>query len=846
MSRALPLLLILLLACAWLWGFPPPSPEDQTESLRLPNESEWIKRTYPHFRADNDAYPRAYAQLQALRARAKTSDWGTWEAVGPTNIPGRISDVAFDPVNPSVVYAGTATGGVFKSTDTGKTWTPIFDDVPIVTIGDIAVNPVDPTTIFVGTGEANGGAYNFAGAGLYKSTDSGSTWALSGLVETTNISRVLVDPNRPDRVYASAIGAYFGHGPHRGVYRSDDGGQHWEKSLFVDDSTGVIDLVMRPDSTEVLFAAAWKRVRRLTGANFAGPSSGIFKSMDGGDSWERLDPENGLPREDAGRIGLAICESQPDIMYALFNDEFTHRGIFRSDDGGDTWTDADPMGTLGDLFGNFTWYFGQVRVAPDDCDIVYAMDVPFALSHDGGDAWVWQSGTHVDHHALAFHPHDPSFVINGNDGGLALSSNRGFEWNRVLDFPNTQFYEIAIDPSNPGLFYGGTQDNGTLRGGSPDGWRVILGGDGFYVIVDPVDPSVVYAESQFGGLVKLVGSTATNGANGINLGEDTNWSAPLVMDPNNNQVLYFGTNRVYRTTNAAERWEPISSDLTRGLGYAHLGTLTTLAVAPTDSKVIYAGTDDGNVWVSSDFGAEWRLISGSLPLRWVTRVIVDPTDAKTAYVTYSGLRWQDPQPHVFTTSDMGATWRDITANLPDAPVNAFAVDPVRTDYLFLGSDLGAFVSPNGGESWERLGSGMPAVPVYDLKIFYNDEFHFILAGTYGRSMYTLDLSHVVGPTAIDNGAPSPSEVFLGTPYPNPFAGDVALAWRAPPQSRVRLEVFDPLGRHVTTLVDDAAHEGGQTARWTPSGVASGTYFARLTVRGPAGTQVRTQLLTRRN
>ncbi len=840
--RKIPLILlvVLVVGLSWNWGFPPPAEMTHEEPPRLPNEYEWLKRTYPYFQADPGAYHQAYLQARELRRAAKTNPFGEWEPVGPTNIPGRISDVEFDPIRPDTVYAASATGGVFKSIDKGRTWVPIFDDQPVITIGDIGIDPTDSDIIYVGTGEPNGGHNNFAGSGLWKSTDGGETWAYSGLDSTVSIGRILVDPDDPERVYVAALGSYFGTHPERGVYRSLDGGETWEKSLFVNDSTGVVDLVMRPDDSNVLFAAAWMRIRRVSGANISGDDSGIYKSTDGGDSWTLLGSDNGLPTSDNGRIGLTISRSNPDIMYALFNNASTHKGIYSSADGGESWNKL-PAFSLST--GGFTWYFGQIRVAPDDPNRVYVMDVRLNSSQSGGWSFTSQTGTHVDHHALAFHPDDPTYVINGNDGGLAISQDRGASWSRVLDFPNTQFYEIGLDASHPDRFYGGTQDNGTLRGDSPDSWRRILGGDGFYVNVEPENPNVVYAESQWGNLQKIVNGAISTVLSGINSNERTNWSTPVVMDPTDSQTLYYGTTRLYRTTNGAAWWNAVSPILVGDHGYSLIGTLSTIAAAPSDTNVIYVGTDDGFVWVSSDYADTWTKVSDTLPIRTVTRVVVDPDDAHTAYVTYSGLKFYDPEPHIFRTYDMGENWEDISGNLPDAPVNAFAVDPVDTDVLFAGTDIGAFVSMEGDGNWEALGEGMPAVSVYDMKIFYDDDNHFLLAGTHGRSMYTIDLSSINPPTAIETENPVIASIALDAPYPNPFSNEVQLSWNAPPDATVRLELFDTLGRRVTTLVDGRI--GQQTASWQPTGAAAGVYFARLTVSTWRGDVVHTAKLIHR-
>ncbi len=846
---------------------PPPRGPDQR-----PSEWAFLQRAFPYGRWDADAYRAAVAQAQALRAASKRgAALGAWQFAGPSNVGGRVVDVAFDPANPRVVYAAAATGGVFQSTDTGNTWRPIFDDQAVLNIGDLAVDPTDPQVLYVGTGEANGGQNNFLGGGLYKSSDGGDTWQFVGLENTDAIARILVDPSNPQRVFVAAVGAYYAPSPERGVYRSDDGGQTWgDPVLFVSDSTGAIDLVMHPTDPSILYAAMWERVRGLQTSHFAGPTSGLYKSTDGGDTWQRLG--GGLPdpaTQPVGRIGLAISETNPDVLYALYTDGFFYVGLYRSDDGGQTWRDADPSKKVAQGTGGFSWFLGQVRVHPEDPDLVFAMDVQLMRSTDGGASWQFFPDTpalHADHHAMAFHPQDPNYIVEGNDGGISISEDGGLSWRKV-PLPVTQFYEIEIDPNHPERLYGGTQDNWVLRtlSGGTDDWERLrnaffAGGDGFYVNVAEENSDFIYVESQFGGLQKssdgglrfsridILGGipplyeNASSPANA----EPRNWSTPFIIDPNDSAFLYCGTNRVYRSEDRSGRgtrgtvWRPISPPLTDWRRGDRLGTTTTIAVAPSNSDVIYAGTDVGRVWVTTDYGGSWREISEGLPFRWVTRVVVDPHDAATAYATFSGLKWRDRQPHVFRTRNTGATWEDITNNLPDAPVNAFAVDPFDPDVLYLGSDVGAFVSFDAGQTWEALGSGMPVVSVYDMKI--DPEGRFLVAGTHGRGMYRIDLP--ARPTAVETAPPARRAVALRQNYPNPFDDETTIGYRLEPGAHVRLVVYDLLGRAVRTLVDAYQGAGEYAVRWDGHDggglpVAAGNYLYTLTTpdrQGPGWTR----------
>ncbi len=837
----LPAALLFLTAALWLWPRfartveRPAAPAEATEPGPDLRPSQWAadQRLSPVWKADPAALREALAEAQGLRAEARGGPFGAWQEAGPTNVGGRISDIEFAPSAPDVVYASPATGGVFRSDDAGFTWTPIFDDQAVLTVGDLAVHPADPNTVWVGTGEANGSHNNFAGGGVYRTTDGGQTWDFLGLGETYSVGRIRIDPTDPDRVFVAALGAYFGKNEQRGVFRTTDGGATWERVLFLSDSTAVVDLAMRPDDPDVLFAASWSRIRRPTGSDLSGPTSGLWRSTDGGDTWEELGPEHGLPDPDTrpvGRIGLAICRDFPDTVYAYYTDGNFYVGIFRSDDGGETWADFDPA-RQADNGTSFLWWMGQIRVRPDDPDEVFVLDQPLHR-HRASGTWSTDFGSgdvlHVDHHAMAFKPDEPEVILSGNDGGIDRSTDGGDTWAAINGLPITQFYEIGLDAQNPERLYGGTQDNSTNRTltGALDDWDVIYFGDGFYTIVDPTDADVIYAEYQFGGLGKSTdgGFNFDDATSGIDFDEPRNWSTPVVMDPSDHRTLYYGTNHVYRTTNGAASWTKVSPRLAGT--QPRINTVSTIGVSPADADVVWAGTADGRVWVTSGDVEAWTEVTRpNLPERWITRVIPDPDRPETAYLTFSGLKWDEPIPHVFRTDDAGQTWTDLSAGLPDAPVNALAVDPVDTDVVYVGSDVGAFVSLDRGATWGALGTGLPAVSVYDLKVHGE---RYLAAGTHGRSMWRLDVSNVT--VAAEDAAASPGFA-LDAAYPNPFAGSTALSYRLGTPARVTVEVFDVRGRRVATLVDAEQPTGEHRVTWDGAGAAAGTYLVRLSAEG---------------
>lgn len=806
----------------------------------FPAEWAWLQRTFPHGKADRDAYPKALKQRAEMNNHLRKSRSLSWEFAGPQNISGRITDIEYNPKNPQIVYAAAATGGVFKSLDGTNTWQPVFDDQALLTVGDLAVDPINPDIIYVGTGEANGGHNNFPGNGIYKSNDAGYSWQHIGLDSTVSIGRILVSPTNPDSIFVAAVGSYFEPNPQRGIFISPDGGQSWEQSLFISDSTGAIDLVMDTNNPRFMVAAMWERVRRpvdMKDTHLHGKSSGIYRTFNGGQTWQFLGVANGLPdanTENVGRIGLSLYSGDTRVLYALYTDGNLITGLYRSNDDGFNWQETGGSAELRDGAGTFSWYFGQVRVHPLNPEMIYVLDVSFMRSSDGGKTWPVRYGysgpdyLHVDHHALDFHPVEPDTILSGNDGGLNLSYNSGMNWRPSPPMPISQFYEIGLDFQNPDRLYGGTQDNGSIRtssGGLSD-WQRILGGDGFYVLVDPQDDRTIYAEYQFGGLHK-----STDGGNNFNYivnsqmeSEPRNWSTPVAMDPQNSAVLYYGTNCIWRSENSGQSWLAISSDLSRGLNDTRVGTITTIAIAPSNTSVIYAGTADGQVWFSDDYGSSWQNISETLPFRWVTRIAIDPNDAGIVYVTYSGLRWGEAQSHLFRSTDYGSNWQDISSGLPDVPLNAIAINPGDTEIFFVGSDLGVFLSINSGQSWEIAGTGLPAVVVNDLKI--HPTTRNLVAGTHGRSMYKLDIKSL---TDLESPIPLPKQFTLEQNYPNPFNPTTRIKYQITQQADVKLMVHNSLGQLVSILVDSRQEAGNYSVVFEAKSLPSAIYFFTLTV-----------------
>lgn len=723
-------------------------PKNSTDFEEKEEPSDWfiIQRTFPYGKVDYDAYKNALSLKETMTAPNSLRDYLQWTPVGPINVGGRVQDIEMDPNSTDTIYVGAASGGVFKSTDGGSNWSSIFDAQPSLSIGDIAIAPADPSTIYAGTGEPNcgGGSVTYDGAGLFKSTDGGATWNYVGLDSTRNTGRIVVDPKNTDRVFVATMGDLFSNGNQRGVYRTTDGGQTWQQVLFLSDSTGAIDLAINPENPDTIYACMWERVRRFTYEHYGGVTCGIYRSYDGGDTWSEL--TNGLPTSSVGRIGIDISQSNPNVLYAIYadeNDNVSFKGIFKTTNGGNSWSETNDN-ALGGMFASYGWWFGRIKVDPTDENIAFAIGFDTYKTTNGGGSWSYASGSnHVDNHTVYIHPLNHQLIYIGNDGGVYRSANGGGSWTHVTGLPINQFYTCEIDYNNPSHLYGGLQDNGVVRTttGNIDDWNAIIGGDGFYVLVDPANSNYGYGEYQYGALSRTTnGWLGSSGAtNGINAPR-TNWNTPICFNPQNPKSLYYGANKMYKTLNRAQLWNVISNDLTNG--FVNLGityaTITTIAVSPVDTNIIMAGTDDANVWVTQNNGGNWIKVSDSLPDRWVTRVVCDPHEQNTAYVTLSGYRFADDISHVYRTTDLGQTWQSISGNLPDVPANDLIVDPDLDSTLYLATDAGVFYTTNLGSTWYMLGYDLPAVPVTDLSL--HNPTRKLVAATYGRSMYTIDLS----------------------------------------------------------------------------------------------------------
>lgn len=741
--------------------------EEKEVKNQIPSQWFYEQRVFPFDKLNREALKQAQSQAVNLKSSSKFS--GQWLPAGPTNIGGRLTDVEIDPIDDSKIFLGTASGGIFKSTDNGNSYLPIFDESLSLSVGDIAIALNNPEIIYVGTGEANpgGGSLAYDGNGMYKSINGGASWENIGLNEIGSVGRVLVSPNNEEVAYVAAMGYLFENNSERGVYKTEDGGQTWDKKLYFNDSTGAVDLAIHPQNPDTIYAAMWQRVRRLESYMYGGESCGIHRSYDGGETWVEL--ENGLPSgSDVGRIGIGVSESNPNILYAIYADRTGYfLGLYKSDDGGENWIQTNDN-SLSDMYSSYGWWFGRLKIDPIDPQIVYAIGFDLYKTINGGDSWVEiSSSIHVDHHEVAISPSNSNEIFLANDAGLYTSTDAGNSWSHQKGLPIAQFYTCAIDESYPERLYGGAQDNGTNRtlSGNPDAWARIYGGDGFRCLVDPNDNHFVYAAYQYGNFARSInyGINFYSATNGISSADRKNWNTPVEMNPINSNSLYFGANKLYKSTNKAVYWQAISDDLTNGAssGNQTFGTITSISVSKPDTNIVYVGTDDANVWITQNNGDSWTKISDDLPKRWISRVVADPVDTQVAYVCLSGLRENEYMPHIFKTVDNGQTWEDVSQGLPEAPVNDLIIDPDNTERLIVANDFGVYFKDDINSSWQALGDGLPLVPVTDL--VFHEATNKLVAATYGRSMYTLELS--IGLIEMSNDF-SPNM----TVYPNPSSG----------------------------------------------------------------------------
>ena len=689
-----------------------------------------------------------------------------WQLDGPTDVGGRISDLAVDTTQPDTIYTASASGGVWKSTDAGTTFASVWpNDLPQGT-GAVAVDRNGK--VWVGTGEANpgGGSSTFAGNGIYFSEDGGQTWKLRGLKDSSRIARIVIDPRDPNRIFVAAAGPLFSGGGQRGIYRTDNGGATWDLVLAPETPTaGGNEISIDPTNPDRIFATLWDRIRTPSHRTYGGVGSGLWRSLDGGDTWQRLEnvvtPTPGddyrLARhERLGRIGVAVAPSNPNKVYVMSGSYSVYgsfEGFYVSTDGGDSFNTITRPNPGGDA-----WWTGYIWVDPQNENHILVPGVSLPRSTNGGTSWSNTAGMHVDHHAIAWDPNVPGRVYEGNDGGTYRSEQNGATntWIKATYEPNTQHYTVDIAENEPAEISTGLQDQGCQRNWGPnnppepDDYRSFGCGDGLYTPIDPVINDIYYGCSQYGSCFRRQDGNPGFSRN-INNGTQStrhNWKTPLVMDPNNPAILYYGGNVLNRSTDRGTTWTAISppagDNALPGLPtdidptYFRYGTITTIAVAKSAPSTIYVGTDNGRLWKTTDLGATWTEFTGKgLPTRWVSAVAIDPTNDSVAYATFTGFFNGENASHVFKTVNGGETWKDISGNLPNAPVNDVVVDTTRST-VYVATEVGVYYLKNGFSNWKPVGVGMPLAPVLDIRL--HDPSGALVAATFGRGIWRVSLA----------------------------------------------------------------------------------------------------------
>ena len=694
-------------------------------------------------------------------------------AIGPAGMSGRVTAVDVVNDSPEIIYVGTASGGLWKSESGGVEWEPVFEKEAVASIGAVAIQQDNPAVIWVGTGEGNPRNSVTGGYGVYKSLDGGKHWKLMGLEKTRNIHRIVVNKDNPDIVFVGAIGSPWGEHPERGVFKTTDGGKTWSKVLYVDEKTGCADLVVDPSNPNKLIAAMWEHRRMPWTFHSGGPGSGLYITFDGGETWEKKTDKDGLPKGDLGRIGLAIAPSEPNIIYALV--EAKKNALYRSDDGGFKWQMINDKPDIG----NRPFYYSDIFVDPVNENRVYSVFTYVNVSEDGGrsfsqlmPAYGTTKGVHPDHHAWWIHPADPDYMIDGNDGGLNITHDRGKTWRFVENLPVAQFYHINVDMEYPYNVYGGMQDNGSWGGPAyvlkdqgirNSYWQELMFGDGFDVVPDPVDSRFGYAMSQEGYIGRYdlkTGNTRmirpTHPDPDIKL--RFNWNSALAIDPFDQTTIYFGSQFVHKSSDHGYTWAIISPDLTTndpeklkqhesgGLTMDATGAenhCTVLAIAPSpiEKGLIWVGTDDGNVQLSKDGGTSWANVSpyaaGMPKGSWVPQIKPSEFSAGEAYVVVNNYRNFDFKPYLFRTRDYGATWESLVneKNIPGYTLS-LAQDPLEKKLVFLGTEYGLYISIDEAKSWTKWTHGFPTVSTMDLAIHPREQD--LVIATFGRAAFILD------------------------------------------------------------------------------------------------------------
>lgn len=767
--------LILGLACSISCVKPSPSvttkkeEEPKDPNKLYPQELFFLDRNYPDFNIPGNLFQRRLTDAIRHDARNPSAHRGLdhpWTVQGPGNIGGRVNTIAVHPLNSLIIMLGFSQGGIYHSKDGGNTWRAVFDDQPSLSISDITFDVQNAGRVWATTGDVNISGYPFIGSGVYRSDNGGLNWTYKGLADKGVLSKVLVDPNDPTIIYVGSMGFPSHKGNEKGFFRSTDSGDTWEKTLTIDDSTGIIDMVVDPTQAGRVFATGWTRLRTNTYGTSVGTGTSVYRSDDYGATWVNLVDD--LPGSAHSRTGVEIAND--GTLYVTYVGKPTSgecaggdeniRDIFTSHDGGNTWDSLSlrtavefPCGALA----GFGWYFEALKVNPENAQDLFLLGVDLYRSLDGGQSWFeaapqwWTYEVHADKHDLEFAA--GKFYLATDGGAYRQPIDGSEDWEDFENIPATQFYRTTYNPHLPDQYFGGAQDNGTTGGNESmfNFWPRIFGGDGFQPLFDPNEPSWVYALIQNGNLWFSEDGFDFNHLNDGLYGQRY-WDMPFVMSPFDSKILFAASHVVFKINmnDSIREWKPISPDLTKGdtiLGNRH-PAITSLAQSPVDEQRLYAGTQDGKLWTSPDRGDNWIDISNGTPDHYVTSITPSTIDAEKVYVTYSGYRNNDHSPYILRSDDAGQNWTSLGANFPMLGVNSFFILPEWNDeILFAATDGGVYTSLDGGTEWDRLGTNFPYMPVYDLD--YNPFENTLVAATFARGLMTFPIEELDLTTAVD-------------------------------------------------------------------------------------------------
>ncbi len=780
-------------------------------------------RAYPDAVFDVKAFEDVMISASSQNKTTNVSSFGTWQIEGPTNIGGRITCVAVSPTNSNVILIGTPGAGMYKTTNGGTTWTPVFDNKPFLYIGAIAFDPNNANIVYAGTGDPDVPFTVFIGDGMYKSTDGGNTWASIGLTSTKIINKIVVNPSNSNEIYVAALGNPIIADNNRGVYKSTNGGTTWSQVLLINNQTGITDIEINPSNPQILYATSYTCIRNATVNIRYSNNARVYKTTNGGTNWSVLG--GGLPNFKVNRYSICMSKQDPNKLYVAVSDSlYTMYSVYGTTNAGTNWTNLGNNG-ISSNYGGFGWYFSAIEVDPTNDNEVYIAGIEFYKSSDGGLNWNlnmppwWQYDVHADIHTINMIA--PGVYYLGTDGGMFFTNDDGTTYSDIDNIPNTQFYRVEVNPFT-GLYWGGAQDNGTCWGNAStiNSWWREFGGDGFQMRFDPTDQQTYYVETQNGGLWATSDGGANWNSNDNNLdpNDRRNWDMPYVLNSLNPNTQYTGTYRIYKNTGGpVDNWTPISNDLTDGLILdPRFHNISAIDNSNLNAQKIYVGTSDANVWMTANDGANWSNITGTLPNRYVTSVHASPNVANNVYVTHTGYKYGEYIPHIHKSSNNGTTWVDISGNLPQAGINDMLVVPGNENNLFVANDIGVYVTYDAGINWYRVGNNMPIISVWD--ITYNATTQKLVAGTYAKSLQTIDVTTLTtGIAALNKNAP---ELLV---YPTIVTNNELNIKTSDHENNTKASIIDLSGKTVKEVDIDS-----ELIQVDLSNLSVGAYFVRWT------------------